>query len=104
MISNTKESDVFFACCYRDDDAIQEGSPFASWLSSIDMYLSEKKLQNISKEGVNELVSETLHLFPRLTRSLSSALHQKTAGNPVRSCFLSCGYIANESLFILATF
>ena len=85
MISSTKEgSDVFFACCYRDDGDDQGGvSPFTSWLASIDTYLSKMNLHNISKEGVNELVSEALHLSPRLTRPLSSTLHQKTAGNPV---------------------
>jgi predicted ATPase len=80
MISNTKESgNVFFACCYRDDD-MNEGDPFTEWLASINTFPSIR-LQNISKEGVNELVSETLHLFPRITRPLASILHHKTRGN-----------------------
>ncbi|KAL7545666.1 hypothetical protein ACHAWF_011684, partial [Thalassiosira exigua] len=84
MISNTKDSgNVFFACCYRDDD-MKEGDPFSSWLASINMFLLEMhRLENISKEGVNELVSETLHLFPRLTRPLATILHHKTRGNPL---------------------
>ena len=84
MLSNTKESShVFFACCYRDGD-ILKGSPFTMWLSSINIFpLEVMELQNISTEGVNELVSETLHLSPRITHPLASILHHKTSGNPV---------------------
>ena len=91
MISNTKEiTYVFFACCYRDDD-VQEGDQFTLWLSSISAFPLEKiVLQNIAMEGVNELVSETLHLSPRLTRPLASILHHKTRGNPVSPALLFC--------------
>lgn len=84
MISTTKESsNVFFACCYRDDD-VQEGDRFSSWLASIKAFpLEIITIGNISTEGVNELVSETLHLSPRVTRPLASILHHKTRGNPV---------------------
>ncbi|KAL7525552.1 hypothetical protein ACHAWF_001416, partial [Thalassiosira exigua] len=62
MISNTKgKGNVFFPCCFRDDD-IKEGDPFAAWLSNINAFpFRTLHLENISKEGVNELVSETLH-------------------------------------------
>ena len=40
-------------------------------------------LENISASGVNELLSETMHLPPRLTRTLASALTSKTQGNPL---------------------
>ncbi|KAL7541595.1 hypothetical protein ACHAXR_011473 [Thalassiosira sp. AJA248-18] len=84
IISNTKESNrVYFACCYRDDD-VQEGDPFTVWLSSLSMFpLEIIKLQNIGAGGVNELLSETLHLSPRITRPLASILHHKTGGNPL---------------------
>ncbi|KAL7554455.1 hypothetical protein ACHAWF_017906 [Thalassiosira exigua] len=84
MVGITKESgNVFFACCYRDED-IKEGDPFATWLAVIKVLpLETLHLQNISKEGVNELLSETLHLFPRVTRPLATILHHKTRGNPL---------------------
>ncbi|KAL7526176.1 hypothetical protein ACHAWF_001660, partial [Thalassiosira exigua] len=89
IISDTKGSgNVFFACCYRDDD-MRDGDPFTSWLTTINIMSSPPKslemlhLQNISQRGVNELVSETLRLFPRMTRSLAAVLHHKTRGNPL---------------------
>lgn len=84
LLSNTKESShVFFACCYRDDD-IHKGGPFALWRSSINTFpLEEMELKNINIDGVNELVSETLHLSPRITQPLASVLHHKTRGNPL---------------------
>jgi len=87
MLSNTMERSsrgrVFFACCYRDDD-IHEGGNFASWRLSIKMFpLDVMELKNVGVEGVNELVSETLRLSPRITRPLASIVHQKTRGNPL---------------------
>ncbi|KAL7538397.1 hypothetical protein ACHAWF_010802, partial [Thalassiosira exigua] len=88
MMSDTKGSgNVFFACCNRDDD-MRDGDPFTTWLTTINMSSPPKPLEmlhlrNISQRGVNELVSETLRLFPRLTRPLAAVLHHKTRGNPL---------------------
>lgn len=86
MLSHTKESsNVFFSFCYRDED-LQADGPFATWLSSTNAFpLSTLDLGNMSMECVNELVSETLHIFPRITRPLASVLHHRTGGNPVSS-------------------
>lgn len=106
ILSNTKESShVFFASCYRDDD-IHEDSPFAKWLSSTnDFPLATMELKNISIDAVNELVSESLHLSPRITRPLASILYQKTRGNPVSlaiskpCCFQIVKIILTHDLF-----
>ena len=53
-------------------------------LSSISMYsLDEIKLDNMSAERMNSLVSDALHLSPRITRPLLAVLHHKTMGNPL---------------------
>jgi len=76
-------SSVFFIFCHRDDEDSLTG-PFRSWLSSISMISMESiKLGNMSVESVNTLVSETLHLSPRITLPLSTVLHHKTRGNPL---------------------
>ena len=41
------------------------------------------KLGNMSTDSVNSLVSETLHVTPRITRPLSDVLYQKSRGNPL---------------------
>ena len=90
------DSSIFFAFCHRDDEA---RLIFEIWLSSISMYSLEGiKLDNMSAEGVNSLVSDALHLSPRITRPLSAVLHHKTMGNPlfVRQLLISLtglGYI-----------
>jgi predicted ATPase len=60
--------------------------------------LEEIKLDNMSIEGVNNLVSDALHLSPRITLELSSVIHHKTMGSPlfVRQLLVSLssqGYI-----------
>ena len=84
LISNNNEvSSVFFACCYRDDD-VKEGDPFMTWLSTIKPYpLEVFRIEDIDSDGVNQLLSEALHLSPRFTRPLASILHHKSRGNPV---------------------
>ena len=74
---------IFFAICYRDDEVSINGA-FNAWLSSITMFpLEAVKLENMTAEDVNRLVSDALHLSPRITRPLSSVLHRKTGGNPL---------------------
>ena len=88
MIGSTKPgSCVFFACCYRDDDLPQgDSESFSMWLSSVKMSPSPfemMNLQNISVDGANNLLSDALHLSPRITRPLASIVHHKTQGNPL---------------------
>ena len=78
------DSSVFFVFCHRDYDPDNDAGVFDIWLSSISMYsLEDIKLNNVSIEGVNNLVSDALHLSPRITLELSSVIHHKTLGNPL---------------------
>lgn len=55
-----------------------------AWLDSMSVFsLDHMKLESLTQDGVNQFVSETLRLFPRLTRPLSLVLHRKTGGNPL---------------------
>ena len=74
---------AFFVCCYRDDD-VKPGDAFSLWLEGLEPRGMEKvEISNLSVESVNEMVSETLKAFPRITLPLSSQLHAKTRGNPL---------------------
>ena len=76
------DSSVFVICCHRDNDPDNGYGMFDIWLSSISMYsLKEIQLDNMSTVGVNNLISDALHLSPRITRELSEAIHHKTMGN-----------------------
>ena len=75
---------VFFVFCHRDDDVGYDSGEFDIWLSTMSMYSSEYiHLDNMNVEGVNSLVSDSLHLSPRVTRLLAAVLHHKTLGNPL---------------------
>lgn len=79
--SNEGAKRVFFKFCYRDNEV---NDSFAAWLQSISGFSLDKiKLESLTPNGVNQFVSETLRLFPRLTRPLSLVLHKKTGGNPL---------------------
>ena len=41
------------------------------------------EVDRLSAAGVNEMVSETFRVFPRITLPLSTQLHAKTRGNPL---------------------
>jgi predicted ATPase len=83
MLFSAQGAPIFFTMCHRDDE-ISMNAPFKAWLASITIFaLQPIKLESISPWGVNNLVSETLHLSPRLTHPLSSVLHRKTRGNPL---------------------
>ena len=72
----------FFVCCYRDDDA-KPGDDFSEWLGCLHSRdIKVVQVENLSLEGVNMLVSESLKAFPRITLPLSVQLHAKTRGNP----------------------
>jgi len=74
---------AFFIFCHRDDEDYHN-TPFGAWLSSLSIFsLDSIVLGDLSVESVNSLVSETLHLSPRITRPLSAVVHHKSRGNPL---------------------
>ncbi|EJK63239.1 hypothetical protein THAOC_16117 [Thalassiosira oceanica] len=82
LLSDTAQA-AFFICCYRDDD-VKPGNEFSKWLESLESCGIEKvEVENLTTEGVNEMVSESLRAFPRITLPLSTQLHAKTRGNPL---------------------
>jgi len=76
---------IFLTLCHRDDEESLVNTSFGIWLSSLSIFpdLKAIELKNMSAESVNTLVSDTLHLSPRITRPLSAILHHKTRGNPL---------------------
>lgn len=83
LCPSTQGPSIFFIFCHRDDEDCQSGS-LNLFLNSISLFsLEAVKLKTITLAGVDNLISETLHLSPRITRPLSSVLYRKTSGNPL---------------------
>jgi hypothetical protein len=75
----------FFLGCYREEE-INEGHPTWKLLSNAatsGICCTNVKLDCMDEETLNTMVSETLCLLPRLTRSLSNVIYRKTKGNPL---------------------
>jgi len=76
-------SSIFFTFSYRDDEVSNNGR-FNAWLYSISSFpVKVITLKEISPGSVTSILSDSLHLSPRLTRPLASVLHHKTRGNPL---------------------
>ena len=72
---------LFFACCCRSD-LVHESGPFSAFLGkAAECSVSTIKLGTLTVDGINHLLSDTLHLSPRITRPLASVLLNKTRGN-----------------------
>ena len=74
----------FFRCCRQG--GIDEKHPLWNVFSRaklLDVKYTNLKLRYFEEETVHAMVSETLCLSPRLTRSLSSIIYHKTKGNPL---------------------
>ena len=77
---------------------------FKAWMTSISVFSLEPiLLECISPEGVNNFISETLHLSPRISRPLSSVLHNKTRGNPLFLRQLLDSLVEHECIFVNLT-
>jgi len=75
----------FFLGCCREGE-INEGHPVWKLLSNattLGVCCTNVKLDCMDEETLNTMVSETLCLSPRLTRSLSNIIYRKTKGNPL---------------------
>ncbi|KAL7495135.1 hypothetical protein ACHAWT_009264 [Skeletonema menzelii] len=73
----SQEGHFFFLGCYREGDT-GSGVTYDKIIPSVNV-----KLDCMDEETLNTMVSETLCLSPRLTRTLSSVIYHKTKGNPL---------------------
>ncbi len=76
----------FFFGSYRDDE-MNDMHPLNLMLSSLNSLCGIKttniNLTPMSNGDVNEMLSSTLSLLPRITRPLANILHHKTKGSPL---------------------
>lgn len=75
----------FFLGCYRDDE-IDDDHPFKKMLDKFienGIPLTMIRLDCMTKEKLQRMVSTLLHLSPRLLKGLSDIIYHKTKGNPL---------------------
>ncbi len=79
-------SNVIVVGIYRDNE-VNDSHPLAVKVRELDhepsINITKITLGGMGEEDVNEMISESLRLPMRLTRSLSKVVHKKTDGNPL---------------------
>jgi predicted ATPase len=80
-----RDGKIFFLGSCRDDE-IRSDHPFWEMINSLrnlGVNTTQVKLDCMDMDTVNRVVSHLLHLPPRLVKSLSDTVFQKTMGNPL---------------------
>jgi len=81
----SQNTHFFFLGCYRDGETDNCNPLWKSLCNNnlVNARSTDVKLDCMGEETLSTMVSETLCLSPRLTRSLSSVIYHKTKGNPL---------------------
>ncbi len=75
---------MFFVGTYRDNE-VQVGHAIFDLMENLEISnvpTSKVALTGLDKENLNEMISDALCLYPRITKSLSDIVFQKTKGSP----------------------
>ncbi len=80
----SQNTHFFFLGCYREEEASNCDQLWKTLYNNVTNSRStDIKLDSMEEDTLNMVLSETLCLSPRLTRSLSSVMYHKTKGNPL---------------------
>ncbi|KAK1739316.1 putative AAA ATPase [Skeletonema marinoi] len=79
----TQNTSFFFLGCYREGETDNLNPLWTSLCNNnlVNARSTEVKLDCMDEHTLNRMVSETLCLSPRLTRTLSNVIYHKTKGN-----------------------
>ena len=85
FLSDTMGCCMFFVGTYRDNE-VQIGHGVFDLMENLEISnvpTTKVTLTGLEEENLNEMISDALCLFPRITNSLSDVVFQKTKGNPL---------------------
>ena len=75
---------MFFVGTYRDNE-VQIDHPVFNLMEKLDISnvrTTKVSLTGLGREDLNTMISDALCLYPRICKSLSNIVYQKTKGNP----------------------
>ncbi|KAL7520532.1 hypothetical protein ACHAWX_005256 [Stephanocyclus meneghinianus] len=84
VLSDVNGSNLFVIGCYRDNE-IEQGNAMIEFFDMMPLFNVSKSdihLDGIPIDDLNSMLADTLRIFPRLCKTLSSLVYQKTRGNP----------------------
>ena len=81
FIKDPETRSCLFVGCYRDNEVLID-HPLLEYMGEV--AFAGVPMWQIFQESIatNELLSDTLHLLPRITAPLAREVHEKTGGNP----------------------
>ena len=84
ILSDTMGSCMFFVGTYRDNEVQVDHDLFdlMEKLEISNVPMTKITLEGLKHEDLNTMISDALCLYPRISKSLSWIVHQKTKGNP----------------------
>ncbi len=84
FLSDRMGSCIFFVGTYRDNEVQASHAIFdlLQKLESSNVPTTQLSLNGLDQEDLNKLISDALCLFPRICKSLTNIVFQKTKGNP----------------------
>lgn len=84
FVSDAMGSCIFFVGTYRDNE-VGEGHAIFDLMEKLErsrVPTTKVSLTGLGQEDLNTMISDALCLYPRICRSLSDIVFQKTKGNP----------------------
>eukprot|EP00985_Skeletonema_marinoi_P003659 scaffold1598_cov139-Skeletonema_marinoi.AAC.3 len=83
--SSSKQKQFFFVGCHREGiiDSTHPVRELVCNAEQLGVSFTSLKLDSMGEETLNAMVSQTLCVLPRLTRTLSNIIYRKTKGNPL---------------------
>ena len=84
FLSDTMGSCMFFVGTYRDNE-VQVGHALFDLMENLEISnvpTNKVSLTGLDQASLNEMISDALCLYPRICKSLSDIVFQKTKGNP----------------------
>ena len=84
ILSDTMGSCMFFVGTYRDNEVQVDHDLFdlMEKLEISNVQVTKISLTGLDQEDLNTMISDALCLYPRICKSLSGIVFQKTKGNP----------------------
>jgi len=84
ILSDTRGSCMFFVGSYRDNEVQPDNAIFhlIDKLGSSNVPTKKISLSGLNQKDLNMMISDALCLYPRICKSLSDIVFQKTKGNP----------------------
>lgn len=84
ILSDTRGSCMFFVGSYRDNEVQPHHAIFSliDKLGTSNVPMTKLSLTGLNQRDLNQMISDALCLYPRICKSLSDIVSQKTKGNP----------------------